>query len=174
MNDKKNNLVIVNDEIDKAESIAFIHKIYPHLKSITLVHSASNKIFSEVKQVENASIQHHITVHRLMIQNLADLYSTSLAIPSDTQAIFILKDSPIASGIETLVRVAKERKIPLITSDEGTVKKGAGFAIGVHEKDIGIEGAKAGSTNSSRRYSRYITKYKTNQTNCIYKFKSFS
>jgi len=142
INDKKNNLVIVNDEIDKAESIAFIHKIYPHLKIITLVHSASNKIFSEVKQVENAGSRYHITVHRLMIQNLADLYSTGQAIPSDTQAIFILKDSLIASGIETLAHVTKKRKIPLITSDEGTVKKGAGFAIGVHEKDIGIEGAK--------------------------------
>ncbi|EKE00713.1 MAG: hypothetical protein ACD_21C00285G0007 [uncultured bacterium] len=142
MDDKKSNLAIVNDEIDKAPSIAFIHKTYPQLKNITLVHSATNKIFAEARQAENISSRYHITLHRLLIQNLTDLYSTSQAIPNDTQAIFILKDNLVASGIETLAQVAKKRKIPLITSDEGTVKKGAGFALGVHEKDIGIEGAK--------------------------------
>lgn len=141
-NDRKNNLAIVNDELDKKPGIAFIHKIYPQLQNITLVHSASNRIFSEIKQIENASKLCHIVLHRLMIQNLADLYSTSRAIPTNTQAILILKDNIVASGIVTLAQVAKERKIPLITSDEGTVKKGAGFAIGVRETDTGIEGAK--------------------------------
>lgn len=40
------------------------------------------------------------------------------------------------------MQIAKANKILLITSDDGTVQKGAGFAVGVHEKDIGIAGAK--------------------------------
>ena len=37
---------------------------------------------------------------------------------------------------------ANERKIPLITSDEGSNKNGGAFAIGVIEADIGRQGAK--------------------------------
>lgn len=142
MDDKKNNMVIVDDEIDKEQIIAFIHKVDPKLKHLVLVHSSLDKVFSEVTQVENACKSHHIVLRRFMIQSLADLYSVSQAMPPNTQAIFILKDSLVASGIDTLVQESSKRKIPLITSDDGTVKKGASFALGVHEKDIGIEGAK--------------------------------
>lgn len=142
MNDKKNNLAIVDDEIDNAKIMTFIQKVYPNIKNITLVHSATNKIFTQVEQIKNNSKNYHIDVHCLMIQSLADLYSTSQMIPITTQAIFVLKDNLVVSGIETLMSAAKERKIPLITSDEGTVQKGACFALGVHEKDIGIAGAK--------------------------------
>jgi len=142
MNDKKDNLVIVDDEIDNAKIITFIQKVYPHIKNITLVHSATNKIFTQVEQIKSISKIYHVNVHCSMIQSLADLYSISQMIPVETQAIFVLKDNLVVSGIETLMSTAKERKIPLITSDEGTVQKGAGFALGVHEKDIGIAGAK--------------------------------
>jgi putative ABC transport system substrate-binding protein len=140
--DKQNHLVIVDDEIDKEQIIAFIQKVDPKLKHLVLVHSSLDKIFSEVAQVEKACNSHHIVLRRFMIQSLADLYSVTQAMPSDAQAVFILKDSLVASGIDSLVQEAKRRKIPLITSDDGTVKKGASFALGVHEKDIGIEGAK--------------------------------
>lgn len=142
MSDKKNNLVIVDDEIDNAKIITFIQKACPNIKNITLVYSATNKIFTQIEQIKSISKSYHINVHYLMVQSLVDLYSASQAIPESTQAIFILKDNLIVSGIETLVSMAKERKIPLITSDEGTIQKGAGFALGVHEKDIGIAGAK--------------------------------
>ncbi|HBY55502.1 MAG TPA: hypothetical protein DEG23_01620 [Coxiellaceae bacterium] len=140
--EKKDNLAVVNDEIDKEKIIAFIHKVYPKLKNISLVYSSSDKIFPEAAQVETACKHRHIKLHSLMIQNLSDLYSASQAIPQDTEAVFILKDSLVASGINTLVQLTKKRKIPLITSDDGTVQQGASFAVGVSEKDIGIEGAK--------------------------------
>lgn len=136
------NIAVVDDEIGKAQIIAFIHQIYPSLKTLTLVYSTSDKIFPEVEQVKKAAAQSGITLHSFMVQNLSDLYSAGQAIPENTQAIFILKDSLIASGINTLIQVANARHIPLITSDDGTVRSGAGFALGVHEEQIGAEGGK--------------------------------
>ena len=48
----------------------------------------------------------------------------------------------MASGIATLVKTANDRHIPLITSDQGTIEKGASFALGVTEQSIGQAGAK--------------------------------
>ena len=38
--------------------------------------------------------------------------------------------------------IAESRKIPLVSSDEGSVKGGAAFALGVSERKIGEAGGK--------------------------------
>jgi len=139
---KSCNVAVVDDEIDKSQVVAFMHKVYPDIKTLALVHSAGDKIFPEVAAVKAAAKLYGIDVHAFMVTNLSELYTVGHAFPDSTQAIFMLKDNMIASGIETLIAVAKTKKIPLITSDEATVAKGASFALGVHEKQIGSEGAK--------------------------------
>lgn len=66
---KQNNLVVVDDEIDKAQIVKFLHRACPRLKNIALIYSASNKLFSEVKQVEQACRCYNIKLHNLMIQS---------------------------------------------------------------------------------------------------------
>jgi putative tryptophan/tyrosine transport system substrate-binding protein len=77
-----------------------------------------------------------------MVSSLPELSSVTNNIASDTQGILILKDSLIVSGISTLANAAKDKQIPLITSDQGSVQSGADFALGVHERQIGVEGGK--------------------------------
>jgi putative ABC transport system substrate-binding protein len=136
------NAAVVHDEISPTQLIAFIHAVYPQLKNITLIHSSADKVFPDVKKVIADSQKYGITVKPIMVSSLPELYSASLALPSQTDAIFILKDSLIVSGIGTLAKAAEQRHIPLITSDQGSVQEGAGFSLGVHERETGIQGAK--------------------------------
>lgn len=136
------NVAVVHDEITSEPILKLIHDTYPHLTQLTLIHSATDKIFPEVKDTIVLGKKYGITVKPMMTTSLNDLYSLSKAIPNDAQGILVLKDSLIVSGITTLELVANKKQIPLITSDQGSVQDGAAFAIGVHEKDIGIEGAK--------------------------------
>lgn len=139
---KNCNIAIVHDEISSEQIIAFIHKAYPNLTHLTLIHSASDKIFPEVKTVINAGKKFGIEIKPIMVPTLNDLYSIATVLPENTQGIFILKDILIASGISTLEMVAEKKHIPVITSDQGSVQDGATFGLGVHEKEIGIEGGK--------------------------------
>lgn len=136
------NVAIVHDEIPPQKLISFIHDVYPNLKQLTLIHSTADKIFPDVKASIAEGKKLGITVHPIMAATLPDLYSAAQALPADSQGIFILKDNMIASGISTLTKLAASRHIPLITSDQGSVQSGAAFALGVHEREIGIEGAK--------------------------------
>ena len=142
---KSCNIAIVHDEISSEQIIKFIHEVYPTLTRLTLVHSASDKVFPEVQESIAAGKKYGITVTPVMVQSLNELYSASNAIANNTQGIFILKDSLIVSGISTLALDAEKHHIPLITSDQGSVQDGAAFALGVHERDIGVEGAKLAS-----------------------------
>lgn len=135
-------LAVVHDEIPSAQLINFIHVVYPNLKNLTLIYSTSDKIFPEVKAAIEAGKNVGITVTGMLVPTLNDLYSTANNLPAHTEAIFVLKDNLIVSGISTLAQAAAKHHIPLITSDQGSVQDGAGFALGVHEREIGVEGAK--------------------------------
>lgn len=136
------NVAIVHDEISAQQLLQFIHAAYPQLTQLTLVHSAADKVLPQVQEAIAAGKQYGIKIDHLMISALPDLYSASQALSPNTQAIFVLKDNLIVSGIPTLAKAAADHHIPLITSDEGSVKAGAGIALGVREREIGTQGGK--------------------------------
>ncbi len=132
-----NNATNVLDEVSVAKQIDYIHQAMPDLKKLTLVYSADERIFKQANQVIAAGKKDHIQVQKLMIEQLPDLYSVRQHIAANSQAIFILKDETVVSGIRALVQQAQQRHIPVIASDDGSVDKGAAFALGVRESDIG-------------------------------------
>lgn len=136
------NAAVVHDEISANQLIEFVHTVYPKLTQLMLIHSSADKVLPEVKETIEAGKKFGITVNHMMVSTLPEMYSSAQAIPQQTQGIIVLKDSLIVSGISTLAKVAADRHIPLITSDQGSVQDGATFALGVHERQIGVEGAK--------------------------------
>jgi len=136
------NVAVVHDEISIAKVLKFVRTVYPNLTQLTLLHSPSNKIFTEIKTTVNAGKKIGIEITPMLINTLSDLYTTVNNLPANTQGIFLLKDNLIVSGIGTIANAAKKYHIPVISSDEGSVQNGAGIALGVHESEIGKEGAK--------------------------------
>ena len=135
------NVVAVHDEISAIQTLNFIHQTYPEVTNILLVHSSADKVLPEVQKTKDAAKQYGITVNNAMISNLSELNNTTLqSIRANTQLILVLKDSLIVSGIPSLVKIAADKKLILLTSDQGSVQDGAMLALGVHEKQIGIEG----------------------------------
>ncbi|MBS0351728.1 MAG: hypothetical protein JSR33_11200 [Proteobacteria bacterium] len=137
-----NRVTAVRDEIDSSKQVAFMQAIVPNLKKFTLIYSADDKVIPEANNAIAIAKQAGIQVQPLMISALSELYGASRRIDKNSQAIFILKDNLVASGVNTLVMIANSQRIPLITSDEGTVAAGAVTALGVEEKQIGVEGGK--------------------------------
>lgn len=135
-------LMGVIDEIPPLVQINFMRAVMPELKKVALVYVSSDKVFDDVKEFSEKAATFGITVQKLMVQNLAELYTVASRIDADNQAIFTLKDVMVASGINALVQQANALKIPLITSDEGTIRSGGAFAVGVTEADIGRQGAR--------------------------------
>lgn len=128
----------INDEIPITISIAKL----PMLKHITVIYSATEKIAPEVEELKKYADENKIDLHLHMIQNLSDITSAVKTSPANTDAFLVLKDHLIVSAINIITKEAMHRKIPVMTSDEGSVQNGATFAIGVKEKDIGIEAGK--------------------------------
>lgn len=131
---------VVDDEVSSRDQMAFIHQAFPSLKRIVLIHSASDQIYPEVKQASQAAAALGITLTPMLANSLLDLQTLANNLPSDSQAIFVLKDMPIVSGMPQLAQIAQKHHQLLISSDDGSVQNGAAFALGVQEKQIGING----------------------------------
>ncbi len=136
------NVTGVLDEVGGKKKLDFIKEAFPNIHIITLLfHGGNEKTFQEVEEISHYGKQIGITVQTIMVQNLIDIESAIHGISKESQAILILKDSLLASGIRMLVSAAKKLQIPLITGDDGTVLEGATLGLGVRESKIGEEGA---------------------------------
>jgi putative ABC transport system substrate-binding protein len=135
-------IAVVHDEIPPLKLLQFIHAVYPKLSHLTLIHSTANKVLPQAKEIIKLGKENNIEIHPFMVSALPELYNAAHALPEKTEGIIVLKDHLIVSGIATLAQIAAKKHIPLITADQGSVKAGAGFALGVQERDIGEAGAK--------------------------------
>jgi len=135
------NITGILDEIGGKKKLDFIKVVLPDVQKITLIfHSGNEKNFQEVEEISKYCKALGLILQTIMVQNLPELETAAQNAAPDTNAILVLKDHLIASGIRMLVSIAKSRKIPLITSDEGTIYEGGTFALGVRERMIGEEG----------------------------------
>ncbi|KHO02883.1 hypothetical protein JS55_03315 [Rickettsia felis str. LSU] len=125
----------VNDEIKITDTISKL----PFLQNITLIYSSSEKVIPEVEMLKLYTGKNNISLHTVMIQNLNDMPVAVKNAPENTQSFVILKDHLVVSGINILKQEAFKRRIPIIASDEGSVISGATIAVGVQEKQIGVE-----------------------------------
>ena len=130
------------DEVSLEQQLQFLQGLLPSLRKFTVVHSGSEKIHDELAKLRAYGQHHHLDIQFLMAQTMTDLASCTQSINSDTQCLFILKDHLIVSGIHLLIQRAAALQVPLIASDEGSVKAGAVVALGVREDQIGRDGAK--------------------------------
>lgn len=147
LNDKQRNklkpcnVAVVHDEISNTKLIDFANIAYPKVSKILLIYSNSNKVFPQVANFEQVAHAKGISVNKKMVTSLPELNNTLRQSVKDNQMIFILKDHLIVSAIADIAQVAARQKIPLVTSDEGSVINGGGVALGVPEREIGKQSA---------------------------------
>ncbi len=139
------NVTGVIDEIGPEKPMQLLKSLKPNLKKITLIYSNSEKVFPEVEDAIAYGEKQGIKIQKLMIQALPELYTVSRLIDPDSEAIFILKDHLIVSGIQTLAKEAEKRGILIMAADEGSVQGGATLALGVSERSIGEQGGNLAS-----------------------------
>lgn len=134
------NVTNVTDEISSHTLLKFISNLKRN--RVLLVYSSSDERISKtVKEIEDIKSYYNINLRKFPIVSTIDMYSIKSAI-QDVDCILILKDHLIVSMISVLIEVAHEKLVPVIASDEGSVKSGADVGIGISEYDIGFEGAK--------------------------------
>jgi len=142
--DKANNanLINVEDAVPMEEFVEFIQTFISKPKYLTLIHSNDTRIFNQSKLLNRLLKDIGCNLQVISIQNMPEIFSALQSISEKSQAVLVLKDHLVVSAIPSIVNIARKNNVPVIASDEGSVKNGADVALGVKEKELGIIGAK--------------------------------
>ena len=136
------NLINVEDNVPMEQFVKFIQTIISKPEYLTLINSNDARIFNQSKLIKTLLKDIGCNLQVISIQNMPEIFSALQTVNEKSQAILVLKDHLVVSAMPSIVNVAQKRGIPIIASDEGSVKSGANVALGVKERQLGIVGAK--------------------------------
>ena len=136
------NLINVEDNVPMEQFVEFIQTIISKPKYLTLINSNDARIFNQSKLIKTLLKDIGCNLQVISIQNMPEIFSALQTVNEKSQAILVLKDHLVVSAMPSIVNVAQKRGIPIIASDEGSVKSGADVALGVKERQLGVVGAK--------------------------------
>lgn len=135
----KTNVTGVSDELPLPAQIEIMKKTVPNLKSVGYVYSPG-EINSTVvmKQLQTLLAKDGIALVSVPAQRTTDVPQAAKNLQGKVDLIYTSLDNNVVSAYESMYKVAKDMKMPLVASDTGSVKRGAAIALGVNYHELGV------------------------------------
>lgn len=135
----KTNVTGVSDELPLPAQIEIMKKTVPNLKSVGYVYSPG-EINSTVvmKQLQTLLAKDGIALVSVPAQRTTDVPQATKSLQGKVDLIYTSLDNNVVSAYESMYKVAKDMKMPLVASDTGSVKRGAAIALGVNYHELGV------------------------------------
>lgn len=122
------NLFGVYETLDYIDtSVTLIRKLFPLAKRVGTIYSQSeSQSVDALNRLKNGCIKMGIEIIEMPVTNSSEtqLITESL-LSKDIDVFFALPDNVIFSSFETIAKSCNDKKIPIITSEAGLVKRGA-------------------------------------------------
>lgn len=141
------NITGLSSELPLEPQIALFTKVKPDAKRIGFVYSAGE--MNSVSLKERLAVElpkHGMTLVDIPTNRSADVAAATRALDGKADLIYTSLDNNVASAMEAMVSVANELKLPIIASDEFSVRRGAAAGLGVNDFDFGVTTAKMVAT----------------------------
>lgn len=137
------NITGVIDTTNYQEQLALALQVQPSIKKIILVYDVSQGSGLEKDKESIVAIlqEKNIDCKPVEINGLTEIQQKVSGFMADTDLVMILKDNTIVSGIDTIIKLCQQYKVPLLATDLNSGQKGAALAYGIHEADSGKESA---------------------------------
>lgn len=127
--------------IDK--QLALLQEMFPEIKTVGVIYNSS-EVNSEVqaKQAEEIAKTMGWGVRFGTITSVNDIEQVALSMVGKVQAIYAPTDNTIASAMPNLVKVAEEKKIPIMCGEPGMVEAGGLVSVGIDYYKLGFQTGK--------------------------------
>ncbi|MBE3550277.1 MAG: ABC transporter substrate-binding protein [Brockia lithotrophica] len=123
------------------KSLELIRAFLPDARSVGVVYSSGE--VNAVKQLEvlrSAAPEFGLEVRAKGVAQEAEIQAAAQALANQgVDAFLVLVDNGVVAAIESLAKVAEERRIPLFASDVDSVARGAVAAYGIDYHAMGVQ-----------------------------------
>ena len=134
------NVTGTSDMIEVKSSVDLILQIVPGVKKLGTIYNAGevNSVVL-VNQLKEACSPLGITVVERTVSTSADVKVAAESLVGQVDAIWVGTDNTVVSGLEALIKVCEDNKIPFFPSDDPSIKRGGIACLGFDYYDIGYQ-----------------------------------
>lgn len=137
------NVTGASDVLPLEPQVVLIKELLPNVKNIGFVYSPgevnSTVTLKNLKAVAQAQ---GVTIVEAPAQKSSDIAMAAQSLVGKVDMIYTSTDNNVVNAYEALAKVAKEGKIPLVSSDPGVIERGASVVLGVNYHQLGVETGK--------------------------------
>lgn len=132
------NVTGVSDLLAMDKQMDLVRKVVPNAKRVGIVYTPSeaNSVVV-VKELRELLPKMGMTLVEATAPRSVDVGSAAQSLVGKVDVFYNSTDNNVVSSYESLVKVAREAKIPLVAADADSVKRGAIAALGVNYRDLG-------------------------------------
>lgn len=132
----------VKEEVRYREAINTFLLYLPALKKMMLVYNPMEPgLQSDADEVSKLCKEKNIDLEKVEVFKTNELKAKIASRLEGVQAILVLKDNTVVTGLDALCKLCLERKVVLLASDLDSPDKGAAMGYGVHEREFGVAAA---------------------------------
>ncbi len=137
-----NNVTGVKEILKLDEEINALISLKPNLSKLLLVYNpAEPGLKKDHEEISSILKNRNISLQVVEVFQTNEIKSKVSPFMDGMDAVLILKDNTLVSGIEILSKLCNEKQILLMASDLDSPDRGAGCGYGVYEYDFGVEAA---------------------------------
>ena len=134
----QSNVTGLSSQLPIEPQLDLIQKIAPNAKTIGYVFSPgeANSV-NVLNQLKKAAPARGLKILDLAANRPTDVAMATRSLGGRADVIYTSLDNNVVSAFEAMASAANELKIPVIASDEFSVRRGATAALGVNDYDFG-------------------------------------
>ncbi|HAM61083.1 MAG: ABC transporter substrate-binding protein [Psychrobacter sp.] len=134
----QSNVTGLSSQLPIEPQLDLIQKVAPNAKTIGYVYSPgeANSV-TVLNQLKAAAPARGLEILDLTANRPTDVAMATRSLDGRADVIYTSLDNNVVSAFEAMASAANELKIPVIASDEFSVRRGATAALGVNDYDFG-------------------------------------
>ncbi len=137
------NITGVSDLTPMDKHLGMILEFLPKLKRVGVVYNAGEANSKTLVQLlRDAAAAKGVKVEEATAAKSGDVYAAAKSLVGRCDAVYVPTDNTVVSGLESLVKVCEQNKLPLFAGDVDSVPRGCVAALGF---DYFLHGKQAGA-----------------------------
>ncbi|RMG97839.1 MAG: ABC transporter substrate-binding protein [Candidatus Dadabacteria bacterium] len=121
-----------------AEQLKLFRTVAPKAKRIGVIYNAGEpNSVTLVNLAKKAGAELGYEIVEATVANSAGVMAAAKSLVGRADAVYVPTDNTVVSALEAVVRVCQEAKMPLVTGDTDSVKRGAVAAIAIDYYELG-------------------------------------
>lgn len=120
--------------------VEFIAEHFPNIKTVgMIINEGETNAVVMANKAEEEFGKKGIQLIKAPVANSSEVKQAAESLVGRADAFYIALDNMVVSGVDAIIQVAQEKKIPFFSSDRDTVEKGAFATVGFKYYDHGYQ-----------------------------------